>query len=79
MSSKELTYKRSIEKASPLRTHSSYIDGRLSHVWLLASHSFLIGKLHTHPIDLELTTLPSIPLLGEEAVLFELELELIGT
>lgn len=44
MPSNELTYKWSIEKASPLRTHSSYIDGRLSHIWLLASHSFLIGK-----------------------------------
>ena len=47
MSSNELTYKWSIEKASPLRTHSSYIDGRINHVWLLASHSFLISMLHT--------------------------------
>ncbi len=35
---------------------------------------FFISKLHTHPVDLEPTTLSSIPLLREEEVSFELGL-----
>lgn len=34
----------------------------------------LVGKLHTHPIRLEPTTPPFIPLLWNEGIPFELEL-----